>query len=391
MPASQTSPPGDIALYVHWPFCLSKCPYCDFNSHVRESVDEGRFLAAYLGELDWLAAEFPARRLTSVFFGGGTPSLMPPVITERILAKAGALWPGWGDIEITLEANPTSVEAGRFRDFAVAGINRLSLGVQALDDQALAFLGRQHTSREALAALEVAQDNFERINIDLIYARPDQTPESWRAELGQALALGSEHISPYQLTMEEGTPFLGRHRRGEFLLPDDDTGNALYDVTEELTAAAGLAAYEISNHARQGAECRHNMEIWQGGLYAGIGPGAHGRLRDITGAVVALQQYRKPERWLEAVESQGHGSEEQRVLASDERAEEMLMTGLRLAAGIDKQQFEAVAGQSLGDTLNRENLPDLLAAGYLLEDDSNFKATARGRRLLNAVLAALLT
>jgi oxygen-independent coproporphyrinogen-3 oxidase len=399
MPASPTTetstaksrPGGALALYVHWPFCLAKCPYCDFNSHVREAVDEDRFLRAYLSELDWLAAKFPPASLTSVFFGGGTPSLMPPIIVARILEKAAALWPAASDIEITLEANPTSVEAGRFAGFAAAGVNRLSLGVQALDDRALAFLGREHTTLEALAALEVAQDNFKRVNIDLIYARPEQSPENWRAELEQALALGTGHISPYQLTMEEGTPFLGRQRRGEFILPDDDCGNALYDVTQELTAAAGLPAYEISNHARAGAECRHNLEIWQGGLYAAVGPGAHGRLRNTDGAVVALNQFRKPERWLSAVEAEGHGTEEQRVLPSGERAEEMLMTGLRLTGGIDKAQFEAVAGQSLAETLDGQQLADLLAAGYLLENDASLKASARGQRVLNAVLAALLT
>ncbi len=382
-----------MALYVHWPFCLSKCPYCDFNSHVRDEVDEERFLRAYLSELDWLAAEFPAASpasLSSVFFGGGTPSLMPPAIVAAILEKAQALWPADSNLEITLEANPTSVEAGRFKDFAAAGVNRLSLGVQALDDAALGFLGRQHTAREALAALEVAQDNFTRVNVDLIYARPDQTPESWRAELGQALALGVEHISLYQLTMEEGTPFRARHKRGEFHLPGDDEGNALYDVTGELTVAAGLPAYEISNHARPGAECRHNLDIWRGGHYAGIGPGAHARLEDTSGATLTLQDWRKPEAWLDAVETQGHGSEARAVLSAGERAEEMVMMGLRLMEGIDKARFVANAGQSLDNTINTEQLSDLLAGGFLVDDQTILRATARGQRVLNAVIAALL-
>lgn len=379
-----------MALYVHWPFCLSKCPYCDFNSHVRDDVDEDRFLRAYLSELDWLAAEFPPASLSSVFFGGGTPSLMPPGIVAEILDKAGALWPGDDSLEITLEANPTSVEAGRFRDFASAGINRLSLGVQALDDAALGFLGRTHTARAALAALKVAQDNFSRVNIDLIYARPDQTPESWRRELGQALALGVEHISLYQLTMEEGTPFRARHKRGEFHLPDDDEGNALYDVTGELTVAEGLPAYEISNHARPGAECRHNLNIWRGGNYAGIGPGAHGRLQDASGATLSQQDWRKPEAWLDAVETQGHGTEARASLPPGERAEEMVMMGLRLMEGIDKARFAANAGQSLEETVNAEQLGDLVAGGFLVDNQTSLGATARGQRVLNAVIAALL-
>ncbi len=379
-----------MALYVHWPFCLSKCPYCDFNSHVRDAVDEDRFLRAYLSELDWLAAEFPPASLSSIFFGGGTPSLMPPGIVAEILEKAGALWPGDDRLEITLEANPTSVEAGRFRDFASAGINRLSLGVQALDDAALGFLGRGHSSREALAALEVAQDNFNRVNIDLIYARPDQTAASWRRELGQALALGVEHISLYQLTMEEGTPFRARQKRGEFHLPDDDEGNALYDVTGELTVAAGLPAYEISNHARPGAECRHNLDVWRGGLYAGIGPGAHGRLQDASGATRSQQDWRKPEAWLEAVETQGHGTEACASLPPGERAEEMVMMGLRLMEGIDKARFAANAGQSLEETIDAEQRGDLVAGGFLVDDQTSLRATAQGQRVLNAVIAALL-
>ncbi|MCH8863116.1 MAG: radical SAM family heme chaperone HemW, partial [Proteobacteria bacterium] len=343
--------------------------------------------------LDWLAAEFsPASpvSLGSVFFGGGTPSLMPPGIVAEILEKAQALWPADSSLEITLEANPTSVEAGRFKGFAAAGINRLSLGVQALDDAALAFLGRQHSATEALAALEVAQANFSRVNIDLIYARPDQTPESWRTELRRALALGVEHISLYQLTMEEGTPFLARQKRGEFQLPDDDGGNALYDVTRELTVAAGLPAYEISNHARSGAECRHNLDIWRGGHYAAIGPGAHARLRDASGATISQQGWRKPEAWLDAVETHGHGTEARATLPAGERAEEMVMMGLRLTEGIDKARFVAMAGVSLDDSINAEQLSDLVAGGFLIDEEATLRATARGQRVLNAVIAALL-
>lgn len=398
MPASRqkTDQPGHLgkrqmALYVHWPFCLSKCPYCDFNSHVRASVDEDRFLRAYMAEMDWLAAEFPPAALTSVFFGGGTPSLMPPAIVAQIIEKARALWPFTGDLEITLEANPTSVESSRFRDFAAAGVGRLSLGVQALDDKSLAFLGRGHSAVEALEALKVARDNFKRVSIDLIYARPGQTPEGWEAELKAALALGVEHISLYQLTMEEGTPFLARQRRGEFTLPGDDASNALYDITRELTGIAGLPAYEISNHARPGAECRHNVDIWRGGHYAGIGPGAHGRILDKSGATVSQQDWRKPEAWLDAVEKHGHGVESRAPLPPAERAEEMVMMGLRLTNGIDKKQFAHQAGQELADSIDAGRLQDLVAGGFLEDSRSSLKATAHGQRVLNPVIAALLT
>ncbi|HLO76499.1 MAG TPA: radical SAM family heme chaperone HemW, partial [Magnetospirillum sp.] len=296
--------PG-FGIYIHWPFCLSKCPYCDFNSHVAASIDQPRWRAALLAELEHFAQAKPGATVTSIFFGGGTPSLMEPATAGALIERVAALWPTAPGLEITMEANPSTVEAGRFRDFRAAGVGRLSLGVQALDDQSLKFLGRRHDAGEALAALGVAGRLFPRFSFDLIYARPGQSPAAWRAELARALSLAGDHLSMYQLTIEDGTAFAPAHARGDFELPSEDDQAAMFEITQELTAAAGLPAYEVSNHARPGGECRHNLTYWLGGDYVGVGPGAHGRLNG-----QALRQHRAPDIWLERVESHGHATQD---------------------------------------------------------------------------------
>lgn len=333
-----------LALYLHWPFCRAKCPYCDFNSHVRPAVDEARWRAALLAELARHAAETPGHRLGSVFIGGGTPSLMPPATVAALLAAAHAHWPPAGPVEITLEANPTSVEAGRLRDFRAAGVNRISLGVQALEPAALAFLGRAHGVAEAQAALELALATFPRVSFDLIYARPGQSVAAWRAELARALALGADHLSLYQLTIEPGTRFADLYDRGRLAIPAAEAAHDLYELTQELTAAAGLRQYEISNHARPGEESRHNLLYWRYGPYAGIGPGAHGRLATPT-AHLATATERSPERWLARVEETGHGIVETEPLSPEARADEMLIMGLRLDEGIDLDRLRRVGGR----------------------------------------------
>ena len=314
--------PG-FALYIHWPFCLSKCPYCDFNSHARERVDAARWERAYLAELERAAAETKGRTLASVFFGGGTPSLMPPETVAAILDRVRALWPAAPDIEITLEANPGASEAARFRAFRDAGVNRLSIGVQALDDAALQFLGRKHSAAEALAAVERAASIFDRFSFDLIYARPDQSVADWQAELARALSFAGEHLSVYQLTIEPGTAFHTAYQRGDFALPEEDTAADLYETTRDFLGAAGLHAYEISNHARPGAESRHNLTYWRYGDYAGIGPGAHGRLM-LGARKFATCQQRLPETWLADVEASGCGEAERTVLDPAERGREKI-------------------------------------------------------------------
>ncbi|HYM03654.1 MAG TPA: radical SAM family heme chaperone HemW [Stellaceae bacterium] len=378
-----------FAVYIHWPFCKSKCPYCDFNSHVRESVDQTRWRAALLAELDHVAAETAGRRVSSVFFGGGTPSLMEPRTVAALLERIAARWGMSGDVEITLEANPTSVEAARFRELAAAGVNRLSLGVQALDDTSLRFLGRGHDAGEARAAIALAARHFARYSFDLIYARPEQTLAGWTRELNEAVALAGDHLSVYQLTIEAGTAFAAAHGRGDFTLPDDELAGALYEATQERLSDAGLAAYEISNHARPGRESRHNLVYWRYGDYAGLGPGAHGRLT-LEGAKFATRQHRAPETWLAAVERQGHGTQERTPLSVAERREEMLMMGLRLAEGIDRDTFRAETGADLETALAAERLGPLVDGGFLVLDGQGLRATPSGRQRLNAVLAALI-
>ena len=389
-PASPAHAPPGLALYVHWPFCLSKCPYCDFNSHVRERVDQAAWQGALLRELDHFAGLLPGATVTSVFFGGGTPSLMPPQTAAAVIERAAARWTLAGDAEITLEANPTSTEAGRLADFRAAGVNRVSLGVQALDDRALGFLGRGHDAAEARAAVALAQRIMPRSSFDLIYARPGQEPDAWRAELAEALALAGDHLSLYQLTIEKGTPFWQQEREGAFALPDDDTGRALYDLTQEAAEAAGFAAYEVSNHGRDGDVCRHNLAYWRYDDYVGIGPGAHGRIRPAGCERQAVRQHAGPERWLAAVEGCGHGTAETRPLEADEQAREMLMMGLRLAEGVSESRLRARTGCAPDRALDRAGLARLVEAGYLERDGERLRATATGRPLLNSLLAALL-
>lgn len=364
--------PG-FGIYVHWPFCLSKCPYCDFNSHVRhEKPDEARFTAAISAELVHAAAMTGKRAVNSVFFGGGTPSLMSPSTVAAILEKIAQHWTPAPDIEITLEANPTSVEAERFRGYRAAGVNRVSLGVQSLNNDSLKFLGRLHTAEEALKAVDVARQNFERISFDLIYARPNQTAAAWREELSRALKEGAEHLSVYQLTIEPETPFEALFRKGSLKIPDHEQGRALWDVTQELCARAGLPAYEISNHARAGAECRHNLVYWRYGEYAGVGPGAHGRI-GLGGARRATMSEKHPEQWLSLVESKGHGLIVDEPVSPGEQADEYLLMGLRLREGIDLTRYRELSGEALD--------PAQIAA---LQEDGLIEAGARGLRVTEA-------
>lgn len=378
-----------FAIYVHWPFCRSKCPYCDFNSHVRERIDEAAWRAALLRELDHFAGLTAGRTVTSVFFGGGTPSLMAPATTETVLARIAANWRIAPDVEITLEANPNSVEAERFGAFRAAGINRVSIGVQALDDASLRFLGRGHSVAEARAAIAAARRSFDRYSFDLIYARPQQTVDAWTQELRAALALAGDHLSVYQLTIEPGTAFHAAHARGDFALPDEETAAALFDVTHEMLEAAGLPAYEISNHARPGAECRHNLVYWRYEDYVGVGPGAHGRLT-VDGRKRATRQERAPETWLKAVDTRGHATAEERAIDRREAAEEALLMGLRLAEGIDAQHFRAATGVALDAIVDRHRLPHLIEGGFVTRDAAGLRATPAGRRVLNTVIAQLL-
>jgi len=382
--------PGDEAaafgVYIHWPFCLSKCPYCDFNSHVRrEPIDEPRFVRAFAAEIAATAARVPYRTVSTIFFGGGTPSLMQPATVASILDAIAEHWRVAPDVEVSLEANPTSVEASRFRGYRTAGVNRVSLGVQALDDRVLAELGRMHTSREALDAVGIARSIFDRYSFDLIYARPRQDPKDWAAELTRALVEAGDHLSLYQLTIEEDTPFAALHAAGKLAIPDDDLGRALYDTTQEICAAHGLPAYEISNHARPGGECRHNLVYWRGHEYAGIGPGAHGRL-DIDGTRYATATEKRPEAWLMRVEANGHGLITDDPLTREDMADEFLLMGLRLAEGIDIARFRALAGRSLDPAriamLHEHGLVETTADGRL-------RVTLPGFPVLDAVVADL--
>lgn len=381
---------GTVALYVHWPFCRSKCPYCDFNSHVREAVDDGAWAAALVAEIARSAALVPDRVLTSIFFGGGTPSLMAPATVARVIETATRLWRPALDLEITLEANPTSVEAGRLAAFAAAGINRASLGVQALDDAALRFLGRGHSAAEALAAVALARTVFPRLSFDLIYGRPGQEVAAWARELEQALGFAADHLSVYQLTIEEGTAFHAAARRGDWQMPDEDTQAALYETTNRVLEGAGLAAYEVSNHARPGAEARHNLTYWRYGDYIGVGPGAHGRLTLADGRAVATAAWRKPETWLDRVAAQGDGSESAVPLDPATRAAEALMMGLRLSEGVALARLEAVGAAPFDRLVDGAALARLIDGGFLVRTASHLRATARGRPVLNALLARLL-
>jgi oxygen-independent coproporphyrinogen-3 oxidase len=371
---------GDLALYVHWPFCVSKCPYCDFNSHVRSAIDQDEWREALLADLAHEARELPDRKLTSIFFGGGTPSLMEPRTVAELIAAAKEHWGAADDIEITLEANPNSVEAARFADLAAAGVNRLSLGLQSFDDERLAFLGRAHSACEGLDALATAQQHFERVSFDLIYAVPGDTEESWSAGLDQALALGTGHLSLYQLTIEPGTRFATLAEAGKLETLDTDRAAALFELTAERTAAAGLPAYEISNHARQGEQSRHNLTYWRYGDYAGVGPGAHGRRHGQR-----TVRHRKPENFLSALERNGHAIVEQEPLSPTEAADEALVMGLRLAEGIDAAAIATRFG--LDSIVDWTAVDRLAASGHLTREGSRIAATPAGRLVLDRLLA----
>ncbi len=382
------SAPG-FGLYVHWPFCRSKCPYCDFNSHVRETIDQARWQRALLAELAHYAARTPGRRLTSIFFGGGTPSLMAPETAAAVIAAAKGYWNSDPDLEVTLEANPTSSEAAKFRAFAAAGVNRLSIGVQALDDAALKFLGRQHSAAEALAAVALARDAVPRFSFDLIYARPDQEIPAWQAELAQALAERPEHISLYQLTIEEGTAFHGARRRGELQELPEDTAADFFEQTRAQLADAGLPAYEVSNHARPGAQCRHNLTYWRYGDYVGVGPGAHGRLT-LGARKIATRQHRAPEAWLDLVEQAGHATRSESTVGAEDRLSELLMMGLRLTEGVARNAVQRETGQEIEALIDPARLEKLQGAGFIEVDNDSLRATAQGMAVLDSLLAELL-
>lgn len=374
-----------LALYIHWPFCVSKCPYCDFNSHVRDSVDQQQWREALLSDLAHEAALTRGRTLGSIFFGGGTPSLMPPETVAALIDAAARHWTFADDIEITLEANPSSVEAARFADIARAGVNRVSLGLQALDDQALQFLGRAHGVDEGLAALDTAQNAFARVSFDLIYARPGQTLQDWETELARALAFGTGHLSLYQLTIEPGTRFATLVAKGELPEVDPDHGADLFELTRAQTLAAGLPAYEISNHARVGEASRHNLTYWRYGDYVGVGPGAHGR----RGAMATFRR-KKPENWLSALSRNGHGIESEEPLSPPDRAREALLMGLRLAEGLD---LEAVARRSempASALIDAHALEPLCRQGLALRNGSRLQITEAGMLLLDRILAEIV-
>jgi oxygen-independent coproporphyrinogen-3 oxidase len=378
----------DLALYIHWPFCLSKCPYCDFNSHVRSEIPQARMVAALRRELSFEAARLGPRRLTSVFFGGGTPSLLDPGNVFLLLEDARRFFSPADDIEITLEANPTSVEAGRFAGYAQAGVNRVSIGVQSFDQAALTFLGREHSAGQAIAAIELARRIFPRLSFDLIYALPGQSLASWRAALHEALSLAADHLSLYQLTIEPGTAFFTRHARGEFALPDEDLAASLYDETVAVAGSFGLENYEISNFAVPGGESRHNLSYWRYLDYAGIGPGAHGRV-SLGGERFAVSRHRGPEAWAALVEGHGHGATHEDALAATDQAREALLMGLRLSEGILLRRFEARTGVALRDAVEPDILEAAITAGYLELTETRLMATAAGRQRLDALLPEL--
>jgi len=377
--------PG-FGVYVHWPFCAAKCPYCDFNSHVRhQPPDQARFARAFETELASMRAQSGPRTVTSVFLGGGTPSLMEPGTVGAILDAIAANWTVPAGIEVTLEANPSSVEAGRFRGYRAAGVNRVSLGVQALNDRDLKFLGRLHNVEEALKAIELARATFPRLSFDLIYARPGQTLEAWEAELRQAIGHAADHLSLYQLTIEEGTPFFALHAARKFAIPDADLAADLYQLTQEVTAAHGLPAYEISNHARPGAESRHNLTYWRYGEYVGVGPGAHGRFIAEGTRTVTMAE-RHPERWLALVEQQGHGVADGEELTRDQEADEFLLMGLRLVEGLDLVRYAELAGRPLP----QDRIAILQQEGLVAPiGNSRLRATSAGMIVLDAVVADL--
>ncbi|MCC4252014.1 MAG: radical SAM family heme chaperone HemW [Pseudomonadota bacterium] len=386
LPSSATHAAEPLALYIHWPFCVSKCPYCDFNSHVRDQVDTDAWRGALLTDMAHEAALTRGRRVTSIFFGGGTPSLMPPALVADLIAAADRHWGLSADVEITLEANPNSVEAARFADLGAAGVNRVSLGLQALNDEALQFLGRAHGVDEGLAALTTAQRVFDRVSFDLIYARPGQSEADWEAELAQALGYGTGHLSLYQLTIEPGTRFATLVAQGKLTPADPDHGATLYELTQAMTGAAGIPAYEISNHARPGQESRHNLTYWRYGDYVGIGPGAHGRR---TGQ--ATMRHKKPENWMSAMARNGHGAQSEEPLAGEDRAREALLMGLRLNEGVDLDRIAALSGLSTPQLVDERAIAQLIDIGLLHRQGTRLQVAAAGMLLLDAILPEIVT
>ena len=376
---------GGFGIYVHWPFCEAKCPYCDFNSHVVRKIDQLRWLRAYLLEIERYGEALSGRVVSSIFFGGGTPSLMEPEVVAGVIDKIKATWPVANDLEVTLEANPGSVEAGRFKAYRDAGVTRISMGVQALNDDDLRRLGRIHTVAEAQAAFEIARKSFDKVSFDLIYARQGQTPEAWRDELKQALGLAVDHLSLYQLTIEQGTAFGDRYNAGKLRgLPDDDASAEMYEITQDICGEAGLLAYEVSNHAQVGSECRHNEIYWRYGDYAGIGPGAHGRI-SLPNGRFATEGFMQPNAWLEAAE-RGNGEKLREALTNDDQATEFLLMGMRLSEGVSLDRFVSLSGRSL----KADALTDLQELGMMTLEGERLKATQKGRFVLNSVLARLL-
>lgn len=377
---------GGFGLYIHWPFCQAKCPYCDFNSHVSQYVDQTRWKTAYLAEIDRYAELLPNRVLNTVYFGGGTPSLMDPDVVSEVLDRIRQSWPTANDLEVTLEANPGSVEAGRFSGYAEAGISRISMGVQALNDDDLRRLGRIHSVQEAYQAFDIARKYFQRVSFDLIYARQDQTIEAWREELQEALSMAVDHLSLYQLTVEPGTAFGDRYARGKLRgLPDDDRAGEMYEITQDTCIAAGFPAYEISNHAAPGAESRHNLVYWRYGDYAGIGPGAHGRIT-VDDQRHATEAFSNPNKWLRAVEANETVDSVEKIDGRDQ-ADEYLMMGLRVVDGIDARRYKTMSGEDL----SADALARLQEIGMVSQDNHNIRATAEGRLVLNAVIKELLS
>ena len=383
------APSPGFGIYIHWPFCRSKCPYCDFNSHVRERIDHTRWRAALLRELEHYARDTRGSTVTSIFFGGGTPSLMEPETVAALIQRVRDLWSVAGDVEITLEANPTSAEIEKFRAFRDGGVNRVSLGVQSLIADDLKFLGRQHDGPQALAAVQMAAATFGRFSFDLIYARPNQTLAQWREELDRALGFAAGHISLYQLTIEPGTQFEQAVARGDFHVLDEEHAAELYEATVARLGAAGLAAYEISNFAKPGQESRHNLTYWRYGDYVGVGPGAHGRLT-IGGEKFATRQHRAPEAWLDLVEQDGHATRQRDAVPRAERLNEMLMMGLRLKEGVPLARIEQESAQPFAQAMDQARLQRLIDGGFLALTNDRLAATGSGRHRLDAVLAALV-
>lgn len=386
---SETTPRA-MGVYIHWPFCASKCPYCDFNSHVREGIDDEGWASAYERSIAYYKALIPGQQVVSVFFGGGTPSLMKPQTVERIVSSIKKSWRCADDLEVTLEANPTSVEIQKFKDFRLAGVNRVSLGIQALDDVSLKFLGREHDAVQALRAIDIAQSCFERMSFDLIYARPGQTEELWARELERGLKLARGHLSLYQLTIERNTPFFMRHSRGEFSVPDEVAGAELYLLTQEMTARAGVPAYEVSNHAALGQECRHNLVYWNYLDYIGIGPGAHGRFT-VNGHKMASRDHAAPEVWLKRVEEAGYGAHPFEAVLPEAQREEALMVGFRLNQGIGFQDFKGRFGVHPLDLLHPGNLKISVEEGWVRVLDDRIVLTVEGMLRLNSLTGFLLS